>query len=138
MRQDPKAQQIRSTSWVAAEQGVLSNIFCHGLANTALTSGPENLGHSSRQRALSRSRTAPTAARKLFVAAIDICCSRQNHGICGLPGSPGVVSWRCIFFSLPRGSSTAGAGPSWVGGALGRCLLARFGGGTVPVPPLVH
>ena len=26
------------------------------------------------------------------------------------------MSWCCNFFSLPRGSSAAGAGPSWVGG----------------------
>jgi hypothetical protein len=28
----------------------------------------------------------------------------------------GFVSWCCNFFSPPRGSSAAGAGPSWVGG----------------------
>jgi hypothetical protein len=52
--------------------GVISEIFCHGLMSAALTSGPGDLGHSSRQRALSRPRMAPTAARKLFVAAIEI------------------------------------------------------------------
>jgi hypothetical protein len=38
------------------------------------------------------------------------------------------LSWCCKLLGLPRGSSAAGAGPSWVWGALEGCPLARFGG----------
>jgi hypothetical protein len=65
---------------------------CHGLVSTVLTfGGPGNLGHSSRQRALSRSRMAPTAARKLFVAAIDMLLSPEPRDLW-----PPRVSWCCV------------------------------------------
>jgi hypothetical protein len=120
MRQDPKVQQIRSTtSWVAAEQGVLSKIaycFCHGLASTVLTFGPGNLGHSSRQRALGHS------AHGTYCCSGTFCCCYRYAAIARATrfvASPGllVVCLGAAFFCLPRGSSAAGAGPSWVGGA---------------------
>jgi hypothetical protein len=73
MRQCPKAHS-RSVQLIDSLQnrGSLVRYFVTAVVSTVLTFGPGNLGHSSRQRALGHPpRTAPTAARKLFVAAIE-------------------------------------------------------------------
>jgi hypothetical protein len=50
----------------------MSKIFCQGLMEAVLTLWAERSWESTGQMALNRPRMAPGAARKQFVAAIEI------------------------------------------------------------------
>jgi hypothetical protein len=115
MREGPKAQKIRATTSLAAGWGIITKIVCQGLMKAVLTLWAERPWESCRQRALGRPVIAPRAGRKRFLPASQIWWLPK-------PGtnSLGPGRWFRVLVlqknSLPRGSSAAGAGPSWVGG----------------------
>jgi hypothetical protein len=109
----------------------MSKIFCDGLVNAVLAFGPGDLGHSSRQRALSRSRTAPTAARKLIC-----CCDRDLVALQAWDkfairsGRGCLCSVSVLHFFLPPPGGLCGRGWSQLGGwHTGDALWRYLGGG---------
>jgi hypothetical protein len=81
-------------------------------------------------------RTARSAARKLFLLrSSDYIALLATHEISLCAGPLVSCLSAVIFFASPGGALRPGLVPAgW--GALGRCLLARFGGETAP--PLVQ
>jgi hypothetical protein len=99
-----------------------------------LTLWAERSWESTGQMALNRTRIARSAPREPLLAGIENGALHSHPKVCSAARVSVVCLGAAIFLASPGGALRPGLVPAgW--GALGRCLLARFGGETAP--PLV-